>query len=1195
MRRRLQRVRVRGGQRHNRAQRQKEKTLAESASSAWAKVSGAGAALAAMRDVEKVKDLEEEVELKRNCFLVTAPRQEAWTFAPQIDMRVIRGDPRRGRAAPREDHKHAHVPQRRNPLQQQQGRWKPRQLVRAVVDEEFEDSAAWDQLDQTYYEAEDVTEDWFDDPDDTYWQDDDEAFFYDATSVDDSSLFDTEEFDQVYAAYTDAKQRMQQLRQSRGFYPVVAMVDQRQMPLGSSTTPRSPSPPSGKKGKGKKPKGKSTTSSSSGKGPTGKARAKDAMAGMPETRTCLRCGKVGHLAANCQTKTGSPKKRVLEDGDPLLAGMVFHQEHLQFEDAVEDLEQPVFYDAEEAYAQGEQLVRAGGWLTERADTAIQDQGASSFLMGTEYLLRYIRWLAAKGFDVSQLEFKRCDKAFRFGGDAEGHSRWMISLPVLIEGVPGRIQSYVIFGATPMLLGRPVLEKLQTIVDFGDNRMRIMGGPWKEIERGKQGAMLLPLCQNLHEADQLSQPVFDLRSEDDHAESATLHEFLKDLNAEQRYEEMKSEVEGLADDGPQAEEKEGVEKTIESLEKFFVCCEHQLQEIKKKQSQMLQEARPEARRRKLVWEVYAGRGRVSEECARSGAEVMRFGLDDGWDFTKAKHRRALLSMQQELEPDEVFISPKCTLWSPMQNINVRNEEDAQALREKQWEDHEIHLKFARRLYLQQAKHGRHAHIERPAPSKAWSTPAFKNHCWSRDSTYVLNVQELPFDLKQTDLQATNGLTMINGQKKIYVNDSETYMVGKGQWHGKTLFPLTKAAATCRRMPYAGDLESKVQNRWTLRGRGHVWTAVGVTKKRKEKDDLREGRVKLEDRLAFVEGKKAELASIFENGVWEIECHPERVDHARVMKARFVLKWTMDQKGNPRAKARLVLQGFSDPDLLQGSLETSSPTLSRISRQMLLAIAVNEGWSKFTADEMKEMNATGKAREALKKEFNFKHWTTDEKGELEFCGNKLTKGDDESWRLQQEDYLKKIKPMSTVKKNEEEELRGREARKEEEEDEEMMEESGVQTEEAPRAPPRVEDKTTKLEAKIEQYRDFIRRGNLVNQDLRSTIDDLRTEIEERQMRQDRTDQELGRHQRMIAEIERELQEVRRQAEAARSNLAGIPSRVFISRRGEKYHLRPDCNGMNNATAIRHVDYCSFCSQQVMSTPSMFVPHQDVGRPT
>ena len=34
-----------------------------------------------------------------------------------------------------------------------------------------------------------------------------------------------------------------------------------------------------------------------------------------------------------------------------------------------------------------------------------------------------------------------------------------------------------------------------------------------------------------------------------------------------------------------------------------------------------------------------------------------------------------------------------------------------------------------------------------------------------------------------------------------------------------------------------------------------------KEKKEKDDLREGKMKLEDRLAFVEGKKAEVSSIF----------------------------------------------------------------------------------------------------------------------------------------------------------------------------------------------------------------------------------------------------------------------------------------------------------------------------------------------
>ena len=68
----------------------------------------------------------------------------------------------------------------------------------------------------------------------------------------------------------------------------------------------------------------------------------------------------------------------------------------------------------------------------------------------------------------------------------------------------------------------------------------------------------------------------------------------------------------------------------------------------------------------------------------------------------------------------------------------------------------------------------------------------------------------------------------------------------------------------------------------------------------------------------------------------------------MKARFVLKWSADNSGNPRAKARLVLQGFSDPDLLRGELDTSSPTLSRSSRQILLAIATCKSWLIFISD-------------------------------------------------------------------------------------------------------------------------------------------------------------------------------------------------------------------------------------------------------
>ena len=39
------------------------------------------------------------------------------------------------------------------------------------------------------------------------------------------AVFDTEEFDRVYAAYADSKCQLNQMRVSRGFFPVVAFTD----------------------------------------------------------------------------------------------------------------------------------------------------------------------------------------------------------------------------------------------------------------------------------------------------------------------------------------------------------------------------------------------------------------------------------------------------------------------------------------------------------------------------------------------------------------------------------------------------------------------------------------------------------------------------------------------------------------------------------------------------------------------------------------------------------------------------------------------------------------------------------------------------------------------------------------------------------------------------------------------------------
>ena len=105
---------------------------------------------------------------------------------------------------------------------------------------------------------------------------------------------------------------------------------------------------------------------------------------------------------------------------------------------------------------------------------------------------------------------------------------------------------------------------------------------------------------------------------------------------------------------------------------------------------------------------------------------------------------------------------------------------------------------------------------------------------------------------------------------------------------------------------------------------------VEPKAKDKNNLDEGKMSLADRLAFTEAKRKELTSFFQHDVWEV-CEP-RQDSTRVLKAHFILKWSISADGSPRAKARLITQGFRDPDALSGSLRPNSPTLTRLSRGM-----------------------------------------------------------------------------------------------------------------------------------------------------------------------------------------------------------------------------------------------------------------------
>ena len=67
--------------------------------------------------------------------------------------------------------------------------------------------------------------------------------------------------------------------------------------------------------------------------------------------------------------------------------------------------------------------------------------------------------------------------------------------------------------------------------------------------------------------------------------------------------------------------------------------------------------------------------------------------------------------------------------------------------------------------------------------------------------------------------------------------------------------------------------------------------------------------LSDRVSFIKAKRLELASFFQNAVWEFD-DETNAPRGRVLKARFVLKWAKNPDGSARAKARLITQEFND---------------------------------------------------------------------------------------------------------------------------------------------------------------------------------------------------------------------------------------------------------------------------------------------
>ena len=120
------------------------------------------------------------------------------------------------------------------------------------------------------------------------------------------------------------------------------------------------------------------------------------------------------------------------------------------------------------------------------------------------------------------------------------------------------------------------------------------------------------------------------------------------------------------------------------------------------------------------ELYAGVSRLAEVAEPLGCQVQSFGYQTGWDFDLESHRSQLLAKLDDEMPDEVWLG--CGLWIKMMNINATTPEKQADLQRQRQIHHDTHLHFCRTIFVRQARHGRHAHLEQTQSACSWHTRA-----------------------------------------------------------------------------------------------------------------------------------------------------------------------------------------------------------------------------------------------------------------------------------------------------------------------------------------------------------------------------------------------------------------------------------------------------------------------------------------
>lgn len=639
-----------------------------------------------------------------------------------------------------------------------------------------------------------------DEQDQVDWSED----YYDQTYAanddpDHDDAFDVQEYDDVFASYVEAKSQLNRMRTSRGYYPVVAMV--RGPVVGGGD--RKP-PSKGKKGRGKskgKHGGGKSRSSPPQKG-SAKNRAQDALG----RQVCLRCGGSGHWARNCPVQPGQGEKKRKVDDELSDIKMVAE---MVTEDYMVDVEEKELVAADDLAIQDSGAASVLGSLT-YIRKYVNYLKACGIDVENEVEVFECNKGFRYGNSQKEKTNRCCLLPIYVGGCKRqilcyvigGETRILIGRPLMkqlgmvvdfendlvmysggkwhdIELGPKGEHTIRLAADLETLKSSEVKETLMPD-DFAShidvcNKIPLQDligddiNAVKEEVKVESSPGMSPMSDNLN--DNVT-PEFDERTpspeaatEVGHDSPGTVPTSLADSRGSGGHDLLQERISpaGLTSQSGDLSMRALVSQSATTSNSTRIYDKgsnmsplqpaklrkmiYEAQGLVKEHDSLIYSAQDPPQKQHVVWEIYAGRGRVSEEVNKFHyCKAVRFGLKDGWDFSRpADRRRFLAKLKEEEQPDDVMLSPMCKLWSPLQALTAsRSLEARRFLVDARAHDHETHLTFVAVVYMAQYRAGRHATIEHPWNSRAWMTKAL-----SRLPGFVTRIDECMLGLELQD--------------------------------------------------------------------------------------------------------------------------------------------------------------------------------------------------------------------------------------------------------------------------------------------------------------------------------------------------------------------------------------------------------------------------------------------------------------